>query len=62
MVIVFGRECKLGWGYNESLDRLVPVEGKPNNIALNIDSEWRYYVYNLSSTNIVFSVSFLLIR
>ena len=28
-----GRECKLGWGWNESLNRLISVEGEPHNLT-----------------------------
>ena len=57
----FERECKLGWGYNQSLDLLIPIEGKPPGIKLEEKNEWDYLrrSCNLSSTKIYDSVSFL---
>ena len=57
-----GRECKLGWGYNKSLDRLIPVEGEPRNVISQAVNQWQYFILNLSSTALIHWVSFLLIH
>ena len=57
----WGRECKLGWGWNEDLDLLIPVKGKPPNVK---SQGWNYWwdfcrPYIVSSTDIQCWVSFL---
>ena len=52
-----GRECKLGWGYNKSLDRLIPVEEEPRNITSDAVKQWWYFTDPLSSTDLVCWVS-----
>ena len=44
-----GRECKLGWGYNKSLDQLIPVERDTINVKSEAVNQWNYWVYNLTS-------------
>ena len=58
---LWGRECKPGWGYNDSLDLLVPVEGEPSNVTAKDWNEWIYGAQSLSTNNIYYSVSFLTI-
>ena len=55
----YGRECKLGWGWNESLNRLISVEREPRNITSGALNKWEYFFYNYSSTVLVHWVSFL---
>ena len=43
-----GRECKLGWGYNESTGQLVPINGEPLNVESEVLNEWGYTVHNQS--------------
>ena len=57
-----GRECKLGWGYNKSLNRLIPIKGEPRNITSKAVNEWGYFVGPLSSTVLFPWVSLLFIR
>ena len=57
----FGRKCKLGWGYNESYFRLIPVEGTPCNITSEVANQLGYYVFALSSKDPIYLVSFLVI-
>ena len=57
-----GCECKLGWGWNESMARLIPVEGRPRNITSKALNQSVYSVYSLSSTVLICWVSFLLIH
>ena len=45
-----GRECKLGWGYNESLAQLILVKGEPRSTTSEAVNQWEYFVYPLSST------------
>ena len=54
----WGRECKLGWGYNQSLDLLIPVEEEAPLIISESVNQWGYEVCNLSSTDIYYSVGF----
>ena len=60
--LCIGRECKLGWGYNESLNRLIPVEGKPRNVISEAVNQWEYSVVNLSSTDLICWVNLLFIH
>ena len=55
-----GRECKLGWGWDESTNRLIPVEGNPSDFKTNDKNEWMYDCY-LSSSDIQPFVSFLVL-
>ena len=57
-----GRECKLGWGWNESSFRLIPVEGEPRNATSEAVNQCEYYVFPLSSTILPCWVSFLFIH
>ena len=54
----WGRECKLGWGWNRDLNLLIPVQGEPPNVTSEIKNEWGYWPYNLSSNNLQHWVSF----
>ena len=58
----WGRECKLGWGYNKSLYLVVPVEGEPPNVTSEIRDHWEHWIYNLSSTDVYHWVSFSFIH
>jgi len=44
-----GRECKLGWGWNQSLSKLIPVEDTPVNATSKTMHNWNCCVYLLSS-------------
>lgn len=54
-----GRDCKLGWGWDLYLERLIPVEEEPQNIESKTVNVWGYSVYHLSSTEILDWVSSL---
>ena len=58
----YGRECKLGWGYNDPLDLLIPVQGESLNVASEPVNQWWYWVYPLSSDRLVHWVGFLFIH
>ena len=58
----WGRECKLGWGWNQDLDVLIPVQGEPPNITSEVKNEWDYSTWNVSSTDIECWVSVLFTR
>ena len=53
-----GRECKLGWGYNNSLDQLIPIEEEPLNVTSHTVNQWEYWVFSFSSNIVVYWVSF----
>ena len=54
-----GRECKLGWGYNEYLNLLISVQGEPPNAKSEVLNSWYYSTPStVSSTDIERSVSF----
>ena len=55
----YGRECKLGWGYNQVFDQLIPVKGEPN-VTLNIANKPWCNVYNLTSADVEYRVSIFL--
>ena len=56
----WGRECKPGWGYNEYLNLLIPVQGRPPNVTSEVDCWWGYdWPENLSSSDIFCKVSSL---
>ena len=54
-----GRECKLGWGYNESLDLLIPVEDHISTVISEVKNESFYEANSISSDDILYSVRFL---
>ena len=56
----WNHECKLGWGWNEDLNLLIPVEGEPLNVTSETENKWEYFHIPVSSTNIQCWVSFLL--
>ena len=49
----WGRKCKLGWGYNRSLNQLIPVKGNPINVKTELMNSWGYFPFNSSSNTIV---------
>ena len=55
-----GRQCELGWGYNQALDLLIEVDETVNNSRLEKWNLWKYAVYSLSSDNVDNWVSFQL--
>ena len=55
----WGRECKLGWGYNQDLDKLVPVTGIPPNISPCVTNDTFDHISDLSSNDIYECVRFL---
>ena len=62
MPCTWGRECKLGWGYNESLERLIPVEVEASDIKSETCNLWKCSVRSSSSTNIRYWVRLFLGR
>ena len=57
-----GRECKLGWGYNENFKIFISVQGKPPNVTSEDWNLWEYYLpKNLSSIDILYRVSLLFV-
>ena len=58
---VCGRRCQLGWGYNESLGRFIPINGQPPSFTSEVMGDWEYHASDLSSTGIIHDVSFLLV-
>ena len=48
----YGRECKLGWGYNKSLNHLIPVQEKPPTVTTRAWDLKGYNVSNVMSTEI----------
>ena len=58
MVWCFGRQCKLGWGYNAFFDHLIPIEGEPLNITSETKYYWNYPVIDLLSMTINSQVNF----
>ena len=62
MVWICGRACKLGWEYNKSLCRLVPVGEQVFNIISKAKNEWSYIVFDLSSTDVNYLVSFIFLN
>ena len=42
--ICIGRECRLGWGYNESTGKLIPIDGEPLNVQSEVVNKWEYKV------------------
>ena len=56
----WGCECKLGWGYNQGLNILIPVQGEPPNVRSTVKNQWDYdWPTNLSSIDISYLVSSL---
>ena len=55
----WGCKCKPGWGYNQSLGLLMPIQGEPPNLTSTEKNNWDYDVCDLSSTDINDWVSFL---
>ena len=56
----WGRECKLGWGYNKDLNLFVSVQGEPPNVTSQVTNGWNYnWPKNLSSIDISYQVSLL---
>ena len=54
----YGRECKLGWGWNESLDILIPVEENPRNVTSEVVNQRQYSVDYFLSNHLVCWASF----
>ena len=54
------RECKLGWGYNEPLDRLIPIEVNHPNSSLKPIKDEYFFIRNLSYGNNVSSFTVVL--
>ena len=57
-----GRECRLAWGYNQSLDLLIPVQRQPLNVTSEPVNRWWYEVWDFSSDNFLSWASFLFIH
>ena len=55
----WGRECKLGWGYNENFKILIPIQENPPNVTSGVRNIWGYDPKNLSSIDISYEVSLL---
>ena len=56
-----GRECKLGWGYNKSLELLIHVQGQPLNVTSQAVNQWWYLVWDLASDDLLCWAIFLFI-
>ena len=57
----FGRECKLGWGYNASLHLFIPAEERPG-VTSEVENYWTCSFPSSSSlSDISTLVSFLFI-
>jgi len=54
----YGRECKVGWGYNKGLNKLIPAEDEYSGITSEVKKE-EYYVYDFSLEDIYYPVIFL---
>ena len=54
---IWGRECKLGWGYNKDLGLLIPVQGGPLNVTSEVRNIKSYDIFSVSSINIQYWVS-----
>ena len=57
-----GHECKLGWGWNESSFRFIPVKGEPRNVISEAVNQCWCYAYSFSSISLLHWVSFLFIH
>ena len=57
----WGCNCKVGWGYNDSLDLLIPVEEAPPNFTSIVTNDIICGIWTLSYTNINDCVGILLI-
>ena len=57
-----GRECKLGWGWNQSLFQLIPVQGEPLNVTSEAVNQWGYCVWDFASDDLLCWASFLFIH
>ena len=55
----YGRKCEPGWGYDELLKKLIPIDGTPPNIISKNDNTSIYKFFDLSSTDIEYFVSLL---
>ena len=53
----FGRECKVGWGYNESADQLTSFDSNLPITTSKADNCWWYYVFETMSDNVLCWVS-----
>ena len=47
----YGRECKLGWGYNEPMNRLVPVDEEPLNVTSEINNVFKHFDFQSPLTS-----------
>jgi len=50
--LCLGRDCKLGWGYNKSLNLLIPVKKEPLDVTWKVKNSWEYFVDSFSADNI----------
>ena len=73
--LCLGRACKLGWKYNESINKLISDkdacspewkysewisnEEKARNIVQNTERRWEYFAYPLSANDIPCWASFV---
>ena len=56
--LCLGRTCKLGWGYNEPLNLLIPIKEEPQDITWKVKNNWEYFVYSFSVDSIPHWASF----
>ena len=60
--LCLGRDCKLGWRYNEALNLLIPTKEAYQDNKSKVNNKWEYFVYSLSKDNIPHSVGFYVIN
>jgi len=48
-----GRECKLTWGWNQSLNLLIPVQGQPLHVTSEPVNQWLYWVWDFASDDLL---------
>lgn len=58
----YGRQCHLGWGFNESFNQLIPVERDIYDCISEEVNKSVYTINDMSSTVIPYWVSSMLLR
>lgn len=59
--LCLGRDCKLGWKYDKSLNLLIDTKKEYKDIKLSIKNNWEYSINSLSASNIQYLVTFLFV-
>lgn len=60
--LCLGRDCKLGWGYNKSLDLLIPVKEEPLDVTWKVKNTWEFFIDSFSVDNIPYWVSLFYVK